>query len=69
MNAGDPVWYRQVSRGGYGYESNVPGEFVRATEKRVIVKVWLRSGGTTEIAVNPANVRPRDLETSIRRTP
>ena len=62
MNPGDPIWYRHVSRGGYGYEQDVPGEFVRTSAKRVRVRVFRKSGPPVEISVAPANVRPRDPE-------
>lgn len=62
MTAGDPVWYRQVLRGGYGFGSDVPGVFKRASPRRVVIKVFLKSGATTQIAVHPKNVRPRDPE-------
>lgn len=60
MREGDPIWYRQVSRGGYGYVSDVPGEFVKATSRRVKVRVFTKAGTKVEIAVAPYNVRPRD---------
>lgn len=60
MNPGDPIWYRQVTRGGYGFVNDVPGEFVKATPRRVTIQVFLKDGSKTQISVHPNNVRPRD---------
>lgn len=60
MNAGDPIWYRQEIRGGYGFDYDVPGYFVRRTKKRVVVRLTLKRGGEKDVAVSPMRVRPRD---------
>lgn len=60
MTAGDPIWYRQTCRGGYGCQRDVPGEFVKATDRRVVVKLWLKDGTRVDVAVTATNVRPRD---------
>lgn len=60
MRAGDPIWYRQVARGGYGFAQDVPGEFVKRTARRVVAKLWLKDGSRRDVAVAPQNVRPRD---------
>lgn len=60
MTPGDPIWYRQTIRGGYGFVNDVPGEFVCATPRRVTILVYLKDGTTTRIHVSPENVRPRD---------
>lgn len=62
MKAGDPIWYRHTQRGGYCLQSNVPGEFVKATARRVVVKVWKKDGTRVNVAVQAKNVRPRDVE-------
>jgi hypothetical protein len=60
MNEGDPVWYRQIIPGGYGFGADIPATFVRATAKRLIVRVTLRyEDESKDIAVLPTNVRPR----------
>lgn len=58
---GDPVWYRQEMRGGYGFIDDVPAEYVRETAHRITVRVRLVEGGTREIHVKRDNVRARDL--------
>jgi hypothetical protein len=62
MNPGDPIWYRQRWVGGYEFAFDVPGEFVKATEHRIVVRLLLKSGKSVEIAVATKNVRPRDPE-------
>jgi hypothetical protein len=59
MTYGEPIWFRQAQRGGYGFEQDVPGTFVRETAHRIVVRLLLKSGGSTEVAVKPANVRRR----------
>lgn len=66
MNDGDAVWYRQTCRGGYGFQRDVPGVFVKRTDRRVIVRLLLKSGESTDVTVHPKNVRPRDPE-AVRR--
>lgn len=61
LRPGDPVWYRQTCRGGYGQQRDVPCTFVRATERRVVVRVELRTGGAADVAVAHKNVRVRVL--------
>ena len=58
---GDPVWYRQVSPGGYGFAANIPATFVRRTPRRITVRVTLHDGSTRDIHVAAHNVRPRPL--------
>lgn len=53
MTAGDPIWYRL-----YGFE--VPGVFVKRTERRVVVRLVLKSGEEKNVTVHPQYVRPRD---------
>lgn len=60
MNPGDPVWYRQFIRGGYGFGQDVPGEFVRATKRRISVRLWRKDGTRVTVHLAPQNVRPRD---------
>lgn len=62
MTPGAAVWYRQALRGGYGYIVNVPAVFVSGPtlKGRVRIRVELKSGGTKEISVKAANVRPRE---------
>jgi intein/homing endonuclease len=62
MNPGDPIWYRHVPRGGWGFGVDVPGEFLKATATRVVVRVFLKSGNTVDVTVWAKNVRPRDAE-------
>jgi hypothetical protein len=59
---GDPIWYRHVPRGGYGFGSDVPGTFVKRTARRVVVRCFLKSGKTKDVSVFQRNVRPRDPE-------
>jgi hypothetical protein len=66
MKAGDPIWYRHVPRGGYGFGFDVPGEFVRATERRVTVRVFKKDGARVDRVVMAHNVRPRDPEAVFR---
>jgi hypothetical protein len=65
MKAGDPVWYTQIHRGGYGFANKVPALFVRTGKKRVTITVLLRTGGTKQIVVHPNNVSERDPSTSV----
>jgi hypothetical protein len=60
MTEGDPVWYRQAQRGGYDCTWDVPGFFVRATDRRIVVRLLLKSGRSVNVAVHPKNVSPRD---------
>lgn len=60
VNAGDPIWYRHRQHGGYGFETEVPGTFVRATARRFVVRLLLKSGEPKDVAVLPTRVRPRD---------
>ena len=62
MNEGDPIWYRQTQRGGYGFQRDVPGEFVRESGRRVTVLLHRKSGEPVQVVVHPKNVRPRDPE-------
>lgn len=63
LKAGDPIWYAQTCRGGYGFMRDVPGEYVRSTAKRVTVLLHRRSGDPVQVAVHPRHVRRRYLET------
>lgn len=60
MKAGEPIWYLQHIRGGYGYDERVPGHFVRATRARYVVRILLKSGAGKNIAVHPLNVCARE---------
>ena len=60
LKAGDPIWYRQICRGGYGFDRDVPGEFMHTTPRRVTVRLWMKDGTRVEVVVHPNNVRPRD---------
>lgn len=62
MKPGDPIWYRQTVRGGHGFDRDIPGEFVRATARRFVIKLWLKDGTRVDVAVTNEKVRPRDLE-------
>ena len=62
FKAGDPIWYKQIIPGGYGFPNNVPGVFVRETARRTKVRVFTKAGTTVEIAVAKHNVFPRDPE-------
>jgi hypothetical protein len=61
LKPGDPIWFCQYYRGGYGWEDQVPGEFVRATPRRVTVRLFTRTGQTVVVHVAPQNVTRRDL--------
>jgi len=60
MMPGDPIWYRQTQRGGYGFTFDVPGTYVRHTDRRTIVRLHRKDGTLTTVAVLPKNVRLRD---------
>jgi hypothetical protein len=60
LKTGDPVWYRHQTRGGYGFEVDVPAVYLRATTRRLRVRVFTKAGTTADISVLPAHVRPRD---------
>jgi len=61
LEPGTPIWYRHQHRGGYGYESDVPGTFLGCTRshRRFSILVELRDGTQKRIAVSPARVRVR----------
>lgn len=59
MKEGDPIWFRQTQRGGYGFQSDVPGRFVRMAGTRAIVLLKKRDGSEKQVAVHPKNVRER----------
>jgi hypothetical protein len=64
MKPGDPIWYRPTLR-GYSYdEHEIPGEFVRATARRFVIKLWLKDGSRVDVAVTNEKVRPRDPDTT-----
>ena len=62
LHAGDPIWFAQTCRGGYGFERDVPGEFVRAHVSRVTVVLYRKLGDPVEVVVHPKNVRRRCVE-------
>ena len=64
MNAGDPIWYRQTSRGGYGFQRDVPGIFIRPASigPRVIVQLERADGIRKDVVVAASNVRPRVID-------
>lgn len=56
---GDPIWFRQTCRGGYGWERDVPGLFWERTAKRITVCLTKKDGTHAYVSVHPKNVRPR----------
>lgn len=60
---GEPVYWRQVPRGGYGFTQAVPSKVVRVTPKRVVIAALLTTGKTREITVLPTSLyRPSSNE-------
>ena len=63
MNEGESLWYRQGCRGGYGFDHDVPGWYVKTTLRRVIIRVTSKDGSlSAKIAVAPNNIRSRHNE-------
>ena len=71
MNPGDMVWYRQVGRGGYGYERKVQARVVKVFKTRVRIRVgitddpWNTKAVVSkhkDISVKAYNLAPRDKE-------
>jgi hypothetical protein len=61
VTAGDRIWFRQTCRGGYGFQRDVPGWFVRQTAKRVTVLLSIaNSERKVTVPVHPKNVRARE---------
>ena len=67
MKAGDMIWYIQTTKGGYGFDGDVPGEYVRATQRRVFVRLMLLDGSTRTVAVSPTRVQRRRAVEGIAR--
>lgn len=60
LSVGDPIWFRQTCLGGYGFQRDVPGEFVRYTPRgRTTVSLRLKDGSRRQISVLARNVRRR----------
>lgn len=57
---GDPVWYRQTCRGGYGFQRDVPAVFVCQHAKRASIRVHALDGSKKQIAVDSKNLRLRE---------
>lgn len=62
LKHGDPIWFAQTCRGGYGFSRDVPGEFVRRTTKRVTIRLFRKSGAPVKVAVSDKNIRRRYLK-------
>src|SRR5438132_914519 len=68
MKAGDAVWFRQTCRGGYGFQRDVPGEFIYVNgrdddpDARVAIDVTTSLGERKRISVKAKNIRPRSCE-------
>ena len=62
LRAGDPIWFAQACRGGYGFQRDVPGEFVKVSRTRVTVLVYRKPGDPVQVVVHPRNVRRRHVE-------
>jgi len=60
MKPGDPIWYRRTQRGGYAFQWDVPGYFVKRTATRVVIELVPTGGKRRQITVHPHSVRPRD---------
>jgi len=63
VKAGDPIWYLQSVRGGYGWDDQVPGEYLRATPRRVLVQLFTRAGEVVRVFVAAENLTPREERT------
>ena len=61
LKPGDRIWYAQAWPGGYGFDHDVPGEFVKYCAKRVRVCLLRRPGTPVIVSVHPRNVRRRHV--------
>jgi len=57
---GQAIWFRPQQGGGYGFARDIPGVVLRYTRARIVIRVERAFGEAIEIAVAPANVRPRE---------
>lgn len=59
---GDPVWWYDQPRQGYGAFRPVKADFVKSNTKTVTIAVYLARGGTKEKRVSPASIKPRTTQ-------
>ncbi len=59
--SGDEIVWLFTPRGGYGYSYYVTGQVVRATTKRVLIRVRRHDNTLVERWVKPDNVKARAI--------
>ena len=66
LTKGDPIWYRQAAPGGYGYAGHyIPGRWIAASARRLVVSLMLPDGSTRIVHVAPAHVTRRPVDDTI----